>query len=60
MSEFAQLRDVDPNLADRYHAALKKAMDGREEPLTFEEIQVIVDQVNEEVRRERMCKFIQW
>jgi hypothetical protein len=54
MSEFAQLRDVDPNLADRYHAALKKAMDGREEPLTFEEIQVIVDQVNEEVRRERM------
>ena len=58
MSEFAQLRDVDPNLSERYHNALKKAMEGREDPLSYEEIQAVIDQVNEEVRRERMCKLL--
>lgn len=54
MDEYAQLRNVDPNLADRYLAALQKAMEGREEGLSFEEIQAIIDEVNEQVRRERL------
>lgn len=57
MSEYAQLRNVDPNLADRYHAALQKALEGREEGLSFEEIQAIIDEVNEQVRRERLCEW---
>ena len=56
MDEYAQLRNVDPNLADRYLAALQKAMEGREEGLSFEEIQAIIDEVNEQVRRERLCE----
>ena len=56
MSEYAQLRNVDPNLAERYHAALQKAVEGRAERLSFEEIQAIIDEVNEQVRRERLCE----
>ena len=57
MSEYAQLRNVDPNLAERYHAALQKAVEGRAERLSFEEIQAIIDEVNEQVRRERLCEW---
>ena len=56
MDEYAQLRNVDPNLADRYLVALQKAIEGRGEGLSFEEIQAIIDEVNEQVRRERLCE----
>ena len=55
-SDYAQLRDVDPALAERYQAALLKARLEKNDSLTYEEIQSVIDQVNEQVRREHLCK----
>ena len=53
-SDYAQLRDVDPALAERYQAVLLKARLEKNDSLTYEEIQSVIDQVNEQVRREHL------
>ena len=47
---------VDESCASRYHAALQEARREKGEPLTQEEIKRVVEEVNEQVRQERLSK----
>lgn len=57
-TNYVEVGEVDPSCGPRYHEALDQARREKGEELTLEEIRKVVDEVNMEVKLERLseCK----
>ncbi len=57
-NECLHISDVDDSYAERYHKALAKAREDKEEDLIVEEIKRVIAEVNETVEQEQLSEWV--